>query len=86
MGSIKMKNFKGFSGPLKKKTFKKSLPTIALDYAFLMGFWMLHLIYAKLSTMLALLSQKMLDIIAKTGIFKKIKIFLETGIRLACIR
>lgn len=46
---------------------------------------MLHLVYAKLTTVLASFSQTMLDKTAKAGIFQKIKICLETGIRLTCI-
>lgn len=45
---------------------------------------MLHLVYAKLSTMLAFL--KTLDKTANTGIVQKIKTRLETGISLSHMR
>lgn len=51
-----------------------------------MGFWMLHLVHAKPSTMLASLSQKTLDRTDKMRIFKWVRICLATRIRLACIR
>lgn len=51
-----------------------------------MVFWMLHLVHAKPSTMLASLSQKTLDRTAKMRIFKWVRICLATRIRLVCIR
>lgn len=66
--------------------YKTGVPTLVLDYAFLSHFWMVHVVYAKLSTRVASLSLKTLVKIAKIRIFKKIKSCLGTGIRFTYIR
>ena len=81
VGPMKMKVFKGLCGYLKKR-FTNSCFRLCILHVTCNGFWVVE----KLSTMLPSLSQKTQDMIANTGIFKKIKICLETRVRLAWIQ